>query len=159
MKLRLILCIACLYGCAGWTVNGVNTEKFKHLSASEKAVVAAGIGTSFIVHGASHVIYLESSGIDWHQDGLTERIDQPITDREREMIGRSGMLGQLIVGIGLALSPWSDSLLVTGYHIGTFSQIITSPVFDMGDMDWMGDYAEIEWGAYSMGAAYLMLKK
>lgn len=155
MKLCLVLCL-CLCSCANWTVNGINISE-----TEDKLTMVAGGLTSIAVHWLSHVAYLEANGIDWHQQGLMENIERPweLSDSERGWMGRSGFVGQLLIGTILKYSPWSKTPFVTGYHIGTAAEIWTYPVIPQneGDIYWIGDTGYVEWGGYSL-LGYLLLQ-
>lgn len=131
------------------------------MEAKEYAQVAAGVGASLFTHWLGHAVYLEAEGIEWHQDGLTERFNTDgLPDSKRQMVGRSGFLGQLLVGTGLKFSPWNDTLFVTGYHIGTAAEILTYPIHfhsrgDLFEIKEGGGNGDLEYGLYSVWAVAL----
>lgn len=124
-----------------WTINGVPLNKFKNASASEYLELGAGIGSAFVIHWASHALYCEIEGIDWHQEGLTEVFDQRITSSQRRNFGWSGFVGQLTVGTIIKFTSLNDTMFGTGLHIGNFLEVSTYPLihgYDKGDIRDMG---------------------
>ena len=158
---RLLLILLLLPGCAGWMVNGIPADRFRHMEAKEYAQVASGIGASFLTHWIGHAVYLEAEGIEWHQDGLTEWFNTDgLSGSKRQMVGRSGFLMQLLVGTGLKFSPWNDTLFATGYHIGSAAEVLTYPIHghskgDLFEISEGGGNGKLEYGVYSIWAVML----
>ena len=159
MKIAIVSFLVAITGCSGWTVNGIPAERFLHAEPKQYAQLAAGAATSFAVHWLSHVVYLEAEGIEWHQHGAREIITQPISTNQRQWMGRIGFVGQLVGGLALKHSPWKESWFTTGYHAGSVLQIGSYPFYwgwSDGDLDMIGDAAEIEWAAYTTASIWLL---
>lgn len=149
------------FGCAGWTINGIPADKFRNAEPKEYAQLAGGVATTFLVHWLGHVVYFEANNIKWKQDGLCEVHDNgSLSNSQKQMSGRAGFLGQLLVGTALKFSPWNDSMFVTGYHIGTNIEVIgyplSRPYGDFKTIDEAGGNAVAEYGVYSIWSLLLL---
>lgn len=121
------------------TVNGVD---MRNASKSDITTLMGGAALSFGVHTLSHAIYLESINADWSIQGFNEVIDdREMPDHEIGWSGRSGQVGQLILGSIFNYGPWSDkfknSYLVKGYNIATFFQVASNTIFYTGDSEFI----------------------
>lgn len=151
----ILLACVLMVGCAGWTINGVAAERFKHLDGAEMGQLAIGAGSAFIAHWLGHVVFAEASGLDWEQDGMREII-YDASKEELRWMGRAGFLAQLAVGAAVKVFSDPQSMLATGYHMGTAGQIFLYPVCSRGDLELLNE-SELEWAVYSIAAFYLML--
>ena len=145
-----------------WTINGIPVSKFKEAEMKDVVELGVGIGTSMIVHWASHVAWLELNGKEWHQAGLKEICDSNLTDSEARMFGRVGMVGSLVGGTILKFTPWNDSWFATGYHSATFLEISLYPVLHHGEGDLhlieeRGGNPDQEYVIYTAWSATLLL--
>lgn len=165
MRNLLSILAVCLLtmGCAGWTFNGIDLQEIDDAPFPDLMEFIAGGVLSVGVHFGSHVAYLESSGIDWHIEGRNEVIERPweLTPSQMGWAGRSGTVGQLLVGYVLNYGPWGDAFkdgfLLKGYNAVTVVQILSYPIIpiDEGDIYWIdksGSSGYGEWAAYSIGA-------
>jgi len=151
-----------LFGCSGWTYNGITREDFQ---SGDFISVAAGFGTSYIVHTASHIVAAEIAGEHWHYEGLSEIVDGDLSPSEARWFARAGFVGQLAVGWTMK-ALGADGPFARGYYTGTAFEIATYPVMiEIGgqqgdDLEMISDndgngYAE--WAAYSVAAGGLLL--
>ena len=160
---RLLLILLLLPGCAGWSINGVPADRFRHMEAKEYAQVAGGIGASFLTHWIGHAVYLEAESIEWNQDGFTEWFNTDnLPGYKRQMVGRSGFLMQLLIGTGLKFSPWKTSLFATGYHACTAAEIISYSTHfhrsgDFFEINEGGGKGDLEYFIYSMWTGFLLI--
>ncbi len=158
--LTLFMAVLLLSGCAGWTINGIPGKKFINADPKEYTELVGGVAVSFLFHWLGHVAYYEINGIDWHQDGLKEISDHSVLSNSQvQMIGRSGFLGQLVVGTILNYSRWNNSIFATGYHLGSSIEVIGYPITSMGDYKLISDYGgngNVEYGFYSLWSLYLL---
>ena len=164
-KTLCLVALILLSGCAhlsDWTINGISAERFKDAGPKEYAEMIGGGLVSCLNHWAGHVVCLEIIGAEWHQDGLSEVYTaKDLTASENRCMGRSGFVVQLLGGVALKHSPWSESWWVTGYHVWTAAEIITYPIhgYEIGDLETIrrhGGDAELEYGLYSLTALWLM---
>jgi len=151
-----------IFGCSGWTYNGITREDFQ---GGDFISVAAGFGTSYIVHTASHIVAAEIAGEHWHYEGLSEIVDGDLSPSEARWFARAGFVGQLAVGWTMK-ALGADGPFARGYYTGTAFEIATYPVMiEIGgqqgdDLEMISDndgngYAE--WAAYSVAAGGLLL--
>lgn len=126
-----------------WTLNGIPLKNFAHLNGKDGVQLGAGILASFAVHTAGHLLYLESQGKSWHMEGRSEICDDILTQSQQANFGRAGFIGQLFVGSILKLSKWDKSWFVTGYHIGSFFEIATYPLFNKNYTDQWGPHGDL----------------
>ena len=71
------------------------------------------------------------------------------------------MVFQLLVGTGLKFTKYNDSFFATGYHLGSFFEILTYPLFNKnkGDLhliDRYGGNADLEYGLYTIWSGLLL---
>lgn len=169
LKIIIVLLIFLLVsGCGtnskNWKINGIPLNDF-NTSPKNYTKLAAGIGTSFVVHYLGHVVYLEANNIEWHQDGFKEIADEPLSDSEKQWFGRAGFVSQLAGGIILKYGPWSNDFktgyFATGYHIGTAAEIVTYPIRrdSIGDLNLIEEgngNKNVEYVVYSVSSIWLL---
>lgn len=148
-----------------WTVNGIPIRQFKKTSGRDWAVFSAGVLSSWTVHWLSHVSYLEMENLEWYQEGYREEVTTIMTDEQRRWLGRSGFVGQLIIGGVLKLTGMDKGYFGTGYHIGSFLHVSTYPMIhpldryrggDMGSLREGGGNAAAEYAAYTAASLFLL---
>ena len=147
----LILLLLLTTGCM---VNGVRMDNIK-----EPRKVATGFATSFIVHWLGHVLYLESNGIEWRQEGYKEVAKEDLTYKQAREFGRSGFALELLGGLILKNSPYGASEFATGYYMGSAAEIILYPIGDNSDFELIGDGGgdkSLEYGLYSIYSLMLL---
>jgi hypothetical protein len=156
-----LLAMTAAGGCSGWTINGLPAETFKHMKGRDYGVLAAGAASSFVIHWLGHVAYLEANGIQWHQDGLHEKVTDPISETQRQWIGRAGFLAQLVAGMFLFYSPWDLGHFETGFHLSTLLEIATYPSIHKtkGDLHFIGKSSDTEWVTYALASSMLVNKR
>jgi hypothetical protein len=170
MKHFVIVIVIALFFCSGcasknWTINGIPAERFKKMQAKDAIYLGTGMLSSFAAHWLGHVAYIEGINKDWHMEGwTTEYCDEYLTDGEAAWFGRSGFVGQLLVGATLKYGPWSkdfkQSYFVTGYHLGTTIEIVKYPFMSPhGDLDLIDRHSNstLEWAGYT-ATSLLLLK-
>ena len=169
MKFKIVVFLLIsfiLVGCSSknWKINGIPMQDFKTTPKNYVKLIG-GAGTSFLVHYLGHVVYLESNGIEWHQSGLNEVIDEPISNKDKRWSGRIGFVSQLAGGVVLKFGPWSEDFkngyFTTGYHIGTALEVCTYPIRwdDTGDLDMIergNGNEDLEYGIYSVSSLLLL---
>ena len=161
MKIKALIIIvfmAFLSGCATYQINGVPLDKFQSATTEEWAKMAAGVVASMATHWAGHVLYLEMNGIEWHQKGVCEWVDEPTSDGKMSSMGRAGFVSQLSVGLILDVLG-AEKYFVTGYHAGTLLEVVSYPVTGNGDLELIGraGNARLEWVGYTTVAAGLLV--
>lgn len=148
-------------GCAGYTINGIPTEKFKAMELKDGCKMVAGIATSSLVHFGGHVLAVNAMDKSWHlEDFRYEVVDSPMTDSEAAWMGRAGFIAQLFGGVLLNKFGPKESFFTSGYNIGTFTQIVTYPFIDgkYSDLEMINrnSNAGLELGLYTTASIYLM---
>ena len=158
---KFLICIlfVTLTGCAGWKINGVPAENFKHMTAKAATQFIAGMGVSYGTHILGHVGYMKLAEIDYHMEGTREVIDSYISSATAANIGRSGAIAQLLGGLLLKYFNQTSSMFNAGYNFNTFLELSTYPlVVDNGDIDLINENSNgnLEWGFYTLGSIYLL---
>lgn len=146
-----------------WTINGVPAKRFKNADVKDYAEIVLGIGAAIGVHWLSHVAYNSIEGISWHQDGLSEIIDEPITAQHARNFARAGMVGQLIAGSIVKFTDLDDSMFAVGLHTWNFLEISTYTLIHKteGDLVFLkenGGNSTGEYALYTTWAAANMFK-
>jgi len=146
-----------------WLVNGVDINEITY-----KDIVGFGLGmiTSSFVHWLGHTVYFEANGIDWHQQGNLEYVDEPMSDYDVAMSGRAGFIVQLLVGTVLRYTSVYGTAFGFGYNIKTAFDIITYPIF-YNNAEKYGDLIcisydgnrDVEYFIYSGYSIWLLSKK
>ena len=157
--LIMIVCMALLSGCATYKLNGVPLDKFQYATTEEWAKMAAGVVTSMATHWAGHVMYLEMNGIEWHQKGVCEWVDEPTSDGKMSAMGRAGFVSQLSVGLILDVLG-VDKYFVTGYHVGSLLEVVSYPLTGNGDLELidLAGNARLEWVGYTAASVALLAR-
>lgn len=153
------LCFIIVSGCAGWTVNGVRSDKItiNHVG---------GMATSFLMHTAGHLVAAKAMGKDYHLEGQSEIIDDLLTSSQAAWIGRAGYLGALAPGYAAKLLGCKNDFW-DGYNLGVVVETVGYPIarnFASGGGD---DFEMIdrasnpwaEWGVYSVAALGLLVER
>jgi hypothetical protein len=136
-----------------WSINGIPLAKFKEAKGADYLELAAGAGTSLLVHWLGHVAWLEASGKPWHQDGLDEVCDEPLVGAQAAMFGRAGFIAQLAVGTVLKFTDLNNGTFATGYHLGTFGEVASYPAIHGYEQ---GDLGMIDKGSNAMIAHFVL---
>lgn len=146
-----------LYGCSGWTYNGIRGDDLRKASGRDLATMGLGVAATYAVHTAGHVIAAEVMGKDWHYDGLSEIVDGELSRSEAQWFARAGFVSQLSVGY-FAKAMDSDGPFWKGYNAGTAFEISTYPIMnraannngdDIKMLDDNGGSGDVEWAAYT----------
>ena len=157
--LIMIMCMAFLSGCATYQLNGVPLDKFQHATTEQWAKMAAGMVASGVTHWAGHVLYLEMNGIEWHQSGVCEWVDEPTSDGKLSALGRAGFVSQLSVGLILDVLD-TDEFFLTGYHAGSLLEVVSYPLTGNGDLELIdrAGNARLEWVGYTAASVALLAR-
>jgi hypothetical protein len=129
---------------AGWLVNGVEVRKDSWLT--DCGMVVLGAGVSSLTHFLGHVAYLEMTGTKWEFDFPYEKYQTRGVDRA--MVGRSGFLGQTLVGSLLGLKKHQSrnyKNFVLGYRVHNFVGVTAYDLMITKG----GDFKEIDKGGGS----------
>ena len=162
MKIKALIVIVCmtfLSGCATYQINGVPLDKLQSATTEEWAKMAAGVVTSMATHWAGHVLYLEMNGIEWHQSGVCEWVDEPTSDGKMAAMGRAGFVSQLSVGLILDVLG-ADKYFVTGYHVASLVEVALYPLKANGDLELIdrAGTARLEWVGYTVASVALLAR-
>jgi hypothetical protein len=147
-----------------WTFNGIRLSEITHSTWAERGVMALGVATAYGVHFAGHALYLKSQGLEWHMSGLSEIVDEPMTNSQRRWMGRIGFISAN--GIGWAAKLFgADGLFWRSYNIGCAFETVSYPLFsgsqDGDDIQMINDgggNGDIEWAIYSVSSLGLLVK-
>ena len=154
----LLLSISLCSCSSSYKINGIQLDRFTESTGKQRLQMVAGGILSAGVHWAGHSAYLEAKGIDWHQGGIREWVDEPISDGEWAAVGRAGFVAQLSVGAVMSLL-WPDSFVTDGYDLVTFFEVATQPVkgWDMDLID-KGGNGNAEWAGYLAASTVLLVR-
>ena len=146
-----------------WTFNGIRLSEVADATWSERGVMVLGVAAVYGVHFASHVLYCEIEGLDWHIEGFAEVIDGEMTKKQKFWMGNAGFLGANVTGWGAKLFG-CDGLFWRSYNVGCAFETITYPAFsgmnngdDIEMIDDGGGDGKLAWGIYSVSSAALLV--
>lgn len=148
-------------GCAGWSINGLDIDRYREATRGDQFKLIGGAVTSIATHYLGHVAYLEANSTDWHQSGLCEIVDGDLVGGKYAAFGRAGFIAQLAVGTVLNLTM-PGSFFTDGYDMGSFLEITTHPIIPKPESDIRairdgGANGQAEWTAYAIYSGILLL--
>lgn len=146
-----------------WTFNGIRLSEVVDATWAERGVMTLGVATAYGVHFAGHALYLESEGLDWHMDGLSEMVDSTMSNHQKRNMGHAGFLSSNAVG-WVAKLFGCDGRFWRGYYTGTAFETITYPAWsgivgesDLDMIDDGGGNGTLAWALYSVSSAGLLV--
>ena len=144
-----------------WTFNGIPLSRFKNTDSKDILEICGGIAFSAFLHWGSHIVFLETKGIKWEQKGIEEQIKEPMKDKDWQMMGRIGFLGQLCGGLIINQTKLKNTFFATGYHSYTFLSIGLYPTFHKDKYDFhliekYGGDKDFEFVFYTFSSALLL---
>jgi len=167
-KITIAIILILLVSCAGLekrtdckiSVMGITADDFR---GRDWRVVALGVGASFLVHEASHIIYAEINDgghFDWDRRVCIMEDYHNQSHSDQQMFHRAGFLGQLAVGgILTAIPTTRHSDFTLGFN--TFTTINTGIYTITGGRDdecsdiGQLDNGKTEGSIYTLGAGVL----
>lgn len=120
--LTVILLIILTTTANAWTINGIETSKFK----LHPVKATGGVIASALIHCMGHYTAAAMMGKTMHQEGFHEIWHGEYTRSEEAWIGRSGFIAQLTVGFIFNKLDFDESFKI-GFNAMSMVEIVSYP--------------------------------